>query len=55
MKQLFKGKICCSYWFWCRLGRYAQAVLKFLKLDTQVQQREAVVQWRSLSPIPALV
>ncbi|MDR1480287.1 MAG: hypothetical protein LBJ00_15235 [Planctomycetaceae bacterium] len=29
---------------------YTQAVLKFLKLDTQAQQREAVVQGRSLSP-----
>ncbi|MDR1477410.1 MAG: hypothetical protein LBJ00_00535 [Planctomycetaceae bacterium] len=34
---------------------YTQAVLKFLKLDTQAQQREAVVQGRSLSPIPASV
>ncbi|MDR1141535.1 MAG: hypothetical protein LBL62_07570 [Planctomycetaceae bacterium] len=29
---------------------YAEAVLKFEKLDTQAQQREAVVQGRSLSP-----
>ncbi|MDR1480742.1 MAG: hypothetical protein LBJ00_17595 [Planctomycetaceae bacterium] len=29
---------------------YNQAVLKFLKLNTQTQQREAVVQGRSLSP-----
>ncbi|MDR1479210.1 MAG: hypothetical protein LBJ00_09735 [Planctomycetaceae bacterium] len=29
---------------------YTQAVLKFLKLNTQAQQREAVVQGRSLSP-----
>ncbi|MDR1479958.1 MAG: hypothetical protein LBJ00_13570 [Planctomycetaceae bacterium] len=29
---------------------YTEAVLKFLKLDTQAQQREAVVQGRSLSP-----
>jgi hypothetical protein len=34
---------------------YNQAVLKFLKLDTQTQQREAVVQGRSLSPIPVSV
>ncbi|MDR1480852.1 MAG: hypothetical protein LBJ00_18160 [Planctomycetaceae bacterium] len=33
-----------------RLISYTQAVLKFLKLDTQAQQREAVVQGRSLSP-----
>jgi hypothetical protein len=29
---------------------YTEATLKFLKLNTQAQQREAVVQWRSLSP-----
>ncbi|MDR1480881.1 MAG: hypothetical protein LBJ00_18305 [Planctomycetaceae bacterium] len=29
---------------------YTQAVLKFLKLNTQAQQREAVTQRRSLSP-----
>ncbi|MDR1477685.1 MAG: hypothetical protein LBJ00_01955 [Planctomycetaceae bacterium] len=29
---------------------YTQAILKFLKLITQAQQREAVVQGRSLSP-----
>ncbi|MDR1477815.1 MAG: hypothetical protein LBJ00_02620 [Planctomycetaceae bacterium] len=29
---------------------YTEAVLKFLKLNTQAQQREAVVQGRSLSP-----
>ncbi|MDR1480987.1 MAG: hypothetical protein LBJ00_18845 [Planctomycetaceae bacterium] len=29
---------------------YTQAVLKFPKLNTQAQQREAVVQGRSLSP-----
>ncbi|MDR1290711.1 MAG: hypothetical protein LBK06_05885 [Planctomycetaceae bacterium] len=29
---------------------YAEAVLKFKKLDTQAQQRGAVVQGRSLSP-----
>ncbi|MDR1480215.1 MAG: hypothetical protein LBJ00_14865 [Planctomycetaceae bacterium] len=29
---------------------YTQATLKFLKLNTQAQQREAVVQGRSLSP-----
>ncbi|MDR1480130.1 MAG: hypothetical protein LBJ00_14435 [Planctomycetaceae bacterium] len=29
---------------------YTQAVLKFLKLNTQAQQREAIVQGRSLSP-----
>ncbi|MDR1477612.1 MAG: hypothetical protein LBJ00_01585 [Planctomycetaceae bacterium] len=29
---------------------YTQAVLKFLKLDTQAQQLEAVAQRRSLSP-----
>jgi hypothetical protein len=31
-------------------GCNTQAVLKFLKLNTQAQQREAVVQGRSLSP-----
>jgi hypothetical protein len=34
---------------------YTQAVLKFLKLNTEAQQREAVVQGRSLPPIPAPV
>jgi hypothetical protein len=34
---------------------YTEAVLKFLKLDTQAQQCEAVVQGRSLLPIPASV
>ncbi|MDR1290744.1 MAG: hypothetical protein LBK06_06050 [Planctomycetaceae bacterium] len=29
---------------------YAEAVLKFAKLNTAAQQREAVVQGRSLSP-----
>ncbi|MDR1480166.1 MAG: hypothetical protein LBJ00_14615 [Planctomycetaceae bacterium] len=29
---------------------YTEATLKFLKLDTQAQQRESVVQGRSLSP-----
>ncbi|MDR1479602.1 MAG: hypothetical protein LBJ00_11745 [Planctomycetaceae bacterium] len=29
---------------------YTQAVLKFTKLDTQAQQREAIAQGRSLSP-----
>ncbi|MDR1480448.1 MAG: hypothetical protein LBJ00_16055 [Planctomycetaceae bacterium] len=29
---------------------YTEATLKFLKLNTQTQQREAVVQGRSLSP-----
>ncbi|MDR1289582.1 MAG: hypothetical protein LBK06_00125 [Planctomycetaceae bacterium] len=33
----------------------AQAVLKFSKLNTAAQQREAVVQGRSLPPIPASV
>ncbi|MDR1478488.1 MAG: hypothetical protein LBJ00_06050 [Planctomycetaceae bacterium] len=30
--------------------RGTEATLKFLKLNTQAQQREAVVQGRSLSP-----
>ncbi|MDR1290215.1 MAG: hypothetical protein LBK06_03345 [Planctomycetaceae bacterium] len=34
---------------------YAQAVLKFVKLNTAAQQRGAVVQGRSLPPIPAPV
>ncbi|MDR1478278.1 MAG: hypothetical protein LBJ00_04985 [Planctomycetaceae bacterium] len=29
---------------------YTEATFKFLKLNTQAQQREAVVQGRSLSP-----
>ncbi|MDR1480457.1 MAG: hypothetical protein LBJ00_16100 [Planctomycetaceae bacterium] len=29
---------------------YTEATLKFLKLNAQAQQREAVVQGRSLSP-----
>ncbi|MDR1479502.1 MAG: hypothetical protein LBJ00_11240 [Planctomycetaceae bacterium] len=42
---------------WCLhfVNTYAQAVLKFLKLDTRAQQREAVVQGRSLPLIPASV
>ncbi|MDR1478811.1 MAG: 50S ribosome-binding GTPase [Planctomycetaceae bacterium] len=35
--------------------QYTQAVLKFPQLNTQAQQREAVVQGRSLPPIPASV
>ncbi|MDR1291665.1 MAG: AAA family ATPase [Planctomycetaceae bacterium] len=34
---------------------YAEAVLKSVKLNTAAQQREAVVQGRSLPPIPASV
>jgi hypothetical protein len=34
---------------------YAEAVLKFPKLNTAAQQREAVAQGRSLPPIPASV
>ncbi|MDR1480525.1 MAG: hypothetical protein LBJ00_16460 [Planctomycetaceae bacterium] len=34
---------------------YTEATLKFLKLNTQAQQREAVVQGRSLLLIPATV
>ncbi|MDR1480290.1 MAG: hypothetical protein LBJ00_15250 [Planctomycetaceae bacterium] len=30
--------------------KYTEAVLKFLKLNPQAQQRETVVQGRSLSP-----
>ncbi|MDR1478895.1 MAG: 3-phosphoshikimate 1-carboxyvinyltransferase [Planctomycetaceae bacterium] len=37
------------------MSAYTQAVLKFPKLNTQAQQREAVVQGRSLPPIPASV
>jgi hypothetical protein len=37
------------------LGGYAEAVLKFVKLNTAAQQREAVVQGRSLLPYPASV
>ncbi|MDR1291400.1 MAG: hypothetical protein LBK06_09375 [Planctomycetaceae bacterium] len=33
-----------------RVGVYAEAVLKFAKLNTAAQQRGAVVQGRSLSP-----
>ncbi|MDR1479560.1 MAG: hypothetical protein LBJ00_11530 [Planctomycetaceae bacterium] len=29
---------------------YTQATIKFIELNTQAQQREAVVQGRSLSP-----
>ncbi|MDR1291515.1 MAG: hypothetical protein LBK06_09970, partial [Planctomycetaceae bacterium] len=36
-------------------NRYAEAVLKSEKLNTQAQQRGAVVQGRSLPPIPAPV
>jgi hypothetical protein len=34
---------------------YTQAVLKFTKLITEAQQREAVTRERSLPPIPATV
>ncbi|MDR1290958.1 MAG: hypothetical protein LBK06_07140 [Planctomycetaceae bacterium] len=34
----------------CLCGKYAEAVLKFAKLNTATQQREAVVQGRSLLP-----
>ncbi|MDR1140476.1 MAG: hypothetical protein LBL62_02210 [Planctomycetaceae bacterium] len=34
---------------------YTQAVLKFTKLITEAQQREAATQGRSLPPIPATV
>ncbi|MDR1479496.1 MAG: hypothetical protein LBJ00_11210 [Planctomycetaceae bacterium] len=34
---------------------YTQATLKFMELNTQSQQCEAVVQGRSLPPIPASV
>ncbi|MDR1382868.1 MAG: hypothetical protein LBJ67_03330 [Planctomycetaceae bacterium] len=41
------------FWGTCTFAtEYAQAVLKFPKLDTQTQEREAVAQGRSLSPIP---
>ncbi|MDR1479213.1 MAG: hypothetical protein LBJ00_09750 [Planctomycetaceae bacterium] len=42
-KRLFKGR------------SYTQAVLKFLKRNTQASHREAAVQGRSLPPIPASV
>ncbi|MDR1290132.1 MAG: hypothetical protein LBK06_02910 [Planctomycetaceae bacterium] len=32
------------------IPKYAEAVLKFVKLNTAAQQREAVVQGRSLLP-----
>ncbi|MDR1479967.1 MAG: hypothetical protein LBJ00_13615 [Planctomycetaceae bacterium] len=35
--------------FFVPIALYTQATLKFPKLDTQAQQREAVVQGRSLS------
>jgi hypothetical protein len=35
--------------FLTKQPQYTQAVLKFPKLNTQAQQREAVVQGRSLS------
>ncbi|MDR1290580.1 MAG: hypothetical protein LBK06_05205 [Planctomycetaceae bacterium] len=34
----------------CEASHYAEAVLKFAKLNTAAQQREAIVQGRSLSP-----
>ncbi|MDR1478185.1 MAG: hypothetical protein LBJ00_04520 [Planctomycetaceae bacterium] len=33
-----------------KIPKYTQVVLKFLKLNTQAQQREAVTQGRSLPP-----
>jgi hypothetical protein len=38
-----------------RRDNYAQAVLKFVKLNTAAQQRGAIAQGRSLPPIPAPV
>jgi hypothetical protein len=37
------------------MKKYTQAVLKFLKLNTQTQQREAIVHGRNLMPVPALI
>jgi hypothetical protein len=34
---------------------YTKALLKFMSLNTQAQQRGAVIQGRSLLPIPATV
>jgi hypothetical protein len=45
LQQLYQ-----MYVFNLRRTLYIQAVLKFLKLDTQAQHRGAVVQERSLSP-----
>ncbi|MDR1479274.1 MAG: hypothetical protein LBJ00_10060 [Planctomycetaceae bacterium] len=39
----------------CVCTLYIQVVLKFPKLDTQSQQREAVVQGRSLPPLLASI
>ncbi|MDR1480665.1 MAG: hypothetical protein LBJ00_17190 [Planctomycetaceae bacterium] len=58
MKWLFKGEAYRPYRLRFKggtlrngmFGYYTQAVLKFLKLNAQAQQREAVVQGRSLSP-----
>jgi hypothetical protein len=36
-------------------NNYTQAVLKFTKLITEAQQRDAITQGRSLPPIPATV
>ncbi|MDR1477466.1 MAG: hypothetical protein LBJ00_00820 [Planctomycetaceae bacterium] len=63
MKRLFKGEAYRLTGYGIRFPfavnslflSYTEATLKFLKLDTQAQQHEAVVQGRSLSPIPATV
>jgi hypothetical protein len=38
-----------------KIGCFAQAVLKFIKLNTAAQQRGAIAQGRSLPSIPAPV
>jgi hypothetical protein len=37
------------------IKKYTQATLKFMELNTEAQQHEAIVQGRSLPPIPASV
>ncbi|MDR1480265.1 MAG: hypothetical protein LBJ00_15115 [Planctomycetaceae bacterium] len=52
MKRLLRGEAyrLTGYGINNSRNSYTQAVLKFLKLNTQAQQREAVVRGRSLSP-----
>ncbi|MDR1478762.1 MAG: hypothetical protein LBJ00_07445 [Planctomycetaceae bacterium] len=52
----FAGRVLAkATWSLAHNAKYTQATLKFMELNTQVRQREAVVQWRSLSPIPASI
>jgi hypothetical protein len=52
VERLFKGEayLLTGYGILYTVINYAEAVLKFAKLNTVAQQREAVAQGRSLLP-----